>query len=177
MDGTGLCGRRHHKHEKKFKDWLHPLSIKDTIYNTYFPNAKHSRRTVEPLATWTTSGNCTSIFGSYSPITPTKRNTQMSLKSTIISNKSINCSICNCNFKSSQSFIFFLSLLLHDLFCTFWKTFGIAGSPDISFCVFVRCAIGLATKLSERNSKRCLSVMSNVGRLCQRCQMGKVEER
>lgn len=50
--------------------WGHP-------YNTYFPNAKHSRRTVEPLATWTTSGNCTSIFGSYSPITPTKRNTQL----------------------------------------------------------------------------------------------------
>lgn len=37
---------------------------------TYFPSAKHSSLTVELLATGTTSGNCTSIFGSYSPITP-----------------------------------------------------------------------------------------------------------
>lgn len=46
---------------------------------TYFPSAKHSSLTVELLATGTTSGNCTSIFGSYSPITPavTKRNVEM----------------------------------------------------------------------------------------------------
>lgn len=37
---------------------------------TYFPSAKHSSFTVELLATGTTSGNWTSIFGSYSPITP-----------------------------------------------------------------------------------------------------------
>lgn len=36
----------------------------------YFPRAKHSSFTVDPLATWTNSGNWTSIFGSYSPITP-----------------------------------------------------------------------------------------------------------
>lgn len=42
-----------------------------TIHSgTYFPSAKHSSLTVELLATGTTSGNCTSIFGSYSPITP-----------------------------------------------------------------------------------------------------------
>lgn len=45
------------------------------LCDTYFPSAKHSRRTVEPLATWTISGNCTSIFGSYSPITPLKKET------------------------------------------------------------------------------------------------------
>lgn len=39
----------------------------------YFPRAKHSSFTVEPLATWTNSGNWTSIFGSYSPITPEER--------------------------------------------------------------------------------------------------------
>lgn len=36
----------------------------------YFPRAKHSSFTVDPLATWTNSRNWTSIFGSYSPITP-----------------------------------------------------------------------------------------------------------
>lgn len=40
---------------------------------TYFPSAKHSSLTVELFATGTTSGNCTSIFGSYSPITPVVR--------------------------------------------------------------------------------------------------------
>lgn len=40
------------------------------IWNTYFPSAKHSSLTVEPFATGTISGNWTSIFGSYSPITP-----------------------------------------------------------------------------------------------------------
>lgn len=38
--------------------------------SAYFPRAKHSSLTVEPLATWTNSGNWTSILGSYSPITP-----------------------------------------------------------------------------------------------------------
>lgn len=42
----------------------------NTPRGTYFPSAKHSSLTVELLATGTTSGNCTSIFGSYSPITP-----------------------------------------------------------------------------------------------------------
>lgn len=37
---------------------------------TYFPSAKHSSFTVEPLAAARVSGNWTSILGSYSPITP-----------------------------------------------------------------------------------------------------------
>ncbi len=118
------------------------------LCNTYFPSAKHSRRTVELLDTWTISGNCTSIFGSYSPITPIKKETlNRQAKSQLFPTKGINYAIWNCNFKSSL--FFSLSLLFHDLFCSFWKAFGIAGSPDISLCVFVRCAIGLATKLSE----------------------------
>lgn len=36
----------------------------------YFPRAKHSSVTVDPLAAETLSGKLTSIFGSYSPITP-----------------------------------------------------------------------------------------------------------
>lgn len=37
--------------------------------NTYFPKAKHSSFTDDPLETRRASGNCTSILGSYSPIT------------------------------------------------------------------------------------------------------------
>lgn len=44
----------------------------------YFPRAKHSSFTVDPLAMWTNSGNWTSIFGSYSPITP-RREMQMNM--------------------------------------------------------------------------------------------------
>lgn len=40
--------------------------------SAYFPRAKHSRVTVDPFAAGTLSGKLTSIFGSYSPITPTK---------------------------------------------------------------------------------------------------------
>lgn len=36
---------------------------------TYFPKAKHSSFTEDPLETRRVSGNCTSILGSYSPIT------------------------------------------------------------------------------------------------------------
>lgn len=36
---------------------------------TYFPKAKHSSFTDDPLETRRASGNCTSILGSYSPIT------------------------------------------------------------------------------------------------------------
>lgn len=174
MDGTGLCERGTSQKEiqglitSSFY-WGHPN-------NTYFPNAKHSRRTVEPLATWTTSGNCTSIFGSYSPMTPTKRNTQMSLKCTIISNKSVNYSICTCKLKSSQSFfppfiiiVWFILSLLKD----FWDS----REPWYLLLCFCEVCYRLAAKLSEGNSKRCLSVMSNAGRLCQRCQRGRVEER
>lgn len=39
------------------------------VYHTYFPKAKHSSLTDDPLETWRVSGNWTSIFGSYSPIT------------------------------------------------------------------------------------------------------------
>lgn len=45
-------------------------NISITLVWAYFPRAKHSSFTVDPLATWTNSGNWTSIFGSYSPITP-----------------------------------------------------------------------------------------------------------
>lgn len=49
-------------------------NISSTLWAwTYFPRAKHSSFTVEPLATWTNSGNWTSIFGSYSPITPERK--------------------------------------------------------------------------------------------------------
>lgn len=41
---------------------------------TYFPSAKHSSFTVEPLAAGSVSGNWTSILGSYSPITPVEDN-------------------------------------------------------------------------------------------------------
>ena len=37
---------------------------------TYFPRAKHSSLTVSPLAARTDGGKCTSILGSYSPMTP-----------------------------------------------------------------------------------------------------------
>lgn len=37
---------------------------------TYFPRAKHSSLTVTPLAASTDVGKCTSILGSYSPMTP-----------------------------------------------------------------------------------------------------------
>lgn len=54
--------------------WFYFL-FSENIQDTYLPKAKHSSLTVAPWATWTTSGNCTSIFGSYSPITPEERNT------------------------------------------------------------------------------------------------------
>lgn len=41
---------------------------------TYFPRAKHSSLTVMPLAASTVWGKCASILGSYSPITPKKKN-------------------------------------------------------------------------------------------------------
>lgn len=44
---------------------LHRANVSDT----YFPKAKHSSFTDDPLETWRVSGNWTSIFGSYSPIT------------------------------------------------------------------------------------------------------------
>lgn len=37
---------------------------------SYFPRAKHSSLTDEPFAAYVVSGKRTSIFGSYSPITP-----------------------------------------------------------------------------------------------------------
>lgn len=40
---------------------------------TYLPSAKHSILTVDPLAAVTVYGKWTSIFGSYSPITPGKQ--------------------------------------------------------------------------------------------------------
>lgn len=46
---------------------------------TYFPKAKHSSFTVVPLAVGTVSGNCTSIFGSYSPITPVNKQRNLRL--------------------------------------------------------------------------------------------------
>lgn len=46
---------------------------------TYFPRAKHSSLAVAPLAVETVSGNCTSILGSYSPITPANRKKDLSL--------------------------------------------------------------------------------------------------
>lgn len=46
---------------------------------TYFPRAKHSSLAVPPLAVETVSGNCTSILGSYSPITPANRKKDLSL--------------------------------------------------------------------------------------------------
>lgn len=46
---------------------------------TYFPRAKHSSLAVAPLAVETVSGNCTSILGSYSPITPVNRKKGLSL--------------------------------------------------------------------------------------------------
>ena len=39
------------------------------VPDTYFPKAKHSSFTEDPLETCRASGNWTSIFGSYSPIT------------------------------------------------------------------------------------------------------------
>lgn len=43
---------------------------------TYFPRAKHSSLTVAPLAASTDVGKCTSILGSYSPMTPAKFKTE-----------------------------------------------------------------------------------------------------
>lgn len=45
----------------------------DNVSDTYFPKAKHSNFTDDPLETWRVSGNWTSIFGSYSPITTAQR--------------------------------------------------------------------------------------------------------
>lgn len=50
--------------------------------HTYFPRAKHSRRTVTPLAANSLWGKCTSILGSYSPITPEKKKHTMHNKNT-----------------------------------------------------------------------------------------------
>lgn len=47
--------------------------------STYFPRAKHSSLAVAPLAVGTVSGNCTSILGSYSPITPVNKDKELSL--------------------------------------------------------------------------------------------------
>lgn len=61
----------HHAALKKANSSVCSYESGVTIHSgTYFPSAKHSSLTVELLATGTTSGNCTSIFGSYSPITP-----------------------------------------------------------------------------------------------------------
>ena len=43
------------------------------------PRAKHSSLAVAPLAVGTVSGNCTSILGSYSPITPVNKDKKLSL--------------------------------------------------------------------------------------------------
>lgn len=50
---------------KSAEDWNHA-----SRNSAYFPRAKHSSVTVDPLAASTLSGKLTSIFGSYSPITP-----------------------------------------------------------------------------------------------------------
>lgn len=47
---------------------------------THLPSAKHSSLAVPPLAVGTVSGNCTSIFGSYSPITPVDKDQALSLR-------------------------------------------------------------------------------------------------
>ncbi len=119
------------------------------LCNTYFPSAKHSRRTVELLDTWTISGNCTSIFGSYSPITPIKKKHSIDKQNRNYFQQKVSITPSEIAISKAANLLFSLSLLFHDLFCSFWKAFGIAGSPDSSLCVFVRCAIGLVTKLSE----------------------------
>lgn len=51
------------------------------VQDTYFPKAKHSSFTDDPLETWRVSGKWTSIFGSYSPITTTRKTrTKFTLK-------------------------------------------------------------------------------------------------
>lgn len=52
---------------KTAEDWKHA-----SRNPAYFPRAKHSSVTVDPFAAGTLSGKLTSIFGSYSPITPMK---------------------------------------------------------------------------------------------------------
>lgn len=52
---------------KTADDWNHA-----SRNPAYFPRAKHSSVTVDPFAAGTLSGKLTSIFGSYSPITPMK---------------------------------------------------------------------------------------------------------
>lgn len=47
---------------------------------TYLPRAKHSSLAVAPLAVGTVSGNCTSILGSYSPMTPVNRDKELRLR-------------------------------------------------------------------------------------------------
>lgn len=109
MDGTGLSCREKTQTQKEIQRLITSSFYWGHLCNTYFPSAKHSSRTVEPLATWTISGNCTSIFGSYSPITPIKKETLNCLsqaKSQLSPTKGINYAIWNCNFKSGRSFIF-----------------------------------------------------------------------
>lgn len=151
MDGTGLSHGEKSQMQKEIQRLITSSFYWGHLYNTYFPSAKHSRRTVEPLATWTISGNCTSIFGSYSPITPIKKKHSIACHKRNLNYFQQKVSIIPSEIAISKAanLLFSLSLLLHDLFCSFWKAFGIAGSPDNSLCVFVRCAIGLATKLSE----------------------------
>lgn len=56
-----------HPEWKTGEDWKHA-----SRNPAYFPRAKHSSVTVDPFAAGTLSGKLTSIFGSYSPITPMK---------------------------------------------------------------------------------------------------------
>lgn len=52
--------------------WLFSAYALIKTVQTYFPKAKHSSFTDDPLATETMSENWTSILGSYSPITAVK---------------------------------------------------------------------------------------------------------
>lgn len=54
---------------------LQLISQVHTQVRPYFPRAKHSSFTADSFAAGTDSGKWTSILGSYSPITPTKRET------------------------------------------------------------------------------------------------------
>lgn len=69
---------------KTADDWNHA-----SRNPAYFPRAKHSSVTVDPLAAGTLSGKLTSIFGSYSPITPAENTHRQEKKKTSCSVPSI----------------------------------------------------------------------------------------